>query len=148
VNIYRNTFATLIKFCQTFITNNPGYTGLSYFDFDTAGALNTYPANDVLGLSAFELEEINGQQVATALIGVSTVDDVSYLRLREIADKLYDLLQPEAKILMVNASNGNVIGYLTVMSGTAVYPLAKADNRPGIFVAFRAGLSKTATLSP
>lgn len=130
MGIYLNTKASLLKYCNDFKTRHD--FALDVFDLDSHASVNELPAEDLIGVAEYSIENDAGLYTATCQIFVSTqADDQNLKRLSPIIDKLFDELQVDTILQIVTASEGEDYGKLKVYNSVVVFPVARnAKARP------------------
>jgi len=124
---YVNTYASLVKFLQGFITENA--PGGEFLDFDQHADIDKLPAKDVIGLRGFSVDVSSATMGVQVLFCLTTYDDKSGFRHRALTDKLFTALLPTKNIPYVDADTGAVLGYLVANDETSVLPITKASTR-------------------
>lgn len=126
---YVNTYASLVKFVQDFITNNATQSGTQFLDFDQHADMDKLPPHDLVGLRGFSVDVSSITMEVQVLFCLTTYDDKSGFRHRALADKLFTALLPTKKVPYVDADTGNVLGYLIANNATSVLPVSKDSTR-------------------
>ena len=130
MNEYRDTFASLIRFCGDFAQEAKGLGyDLEVMNLDAAGAPAEWPKKDVIGVAEYLLTLDDGNIVVTNMFVVSTVEDTNNFRLNDMLNRLLNKLIPGMRIKLLNASTGATRGFLAVTNGTRVTPPEKSGTR-------------------
>ena len=130
MNEYRDTFASLIRFCGEFAEEVKGLGyDLEVMNLDAAGAPNEWPRKDVIGVAEFLLTLDDGNIVVTNMFVVSTVEDTNNFRLNDLLNRLLNKLIPGMRVKLVSANSGQTRGFLVVTNGTRVTPPEKTGTR-------------------
>lgn len=130
MNEYRDTFASLIRFCQDFAFSMEGSGfSLKVMNLDAMNDPQEWPNQDVVGMAEFDFELDDGTIGVDMMIAISTVEDTNNFRLNDIMNRLVNLLIPGRRISLYDASNGKLRGFLAVQNGTRVAPPMKAKTR-------------------
>lgn len=119
---YANIYASLVKFL-TLIPSAP-----QYVDLDEHVGLDNIPDGDFLSTRGLSVAADVTMEV-DVLIGVSTVDDIGMFRHRGWIDQLFSRLQPGQSLPFLDATSGAELGYLKVLDGTHVTPVARTQTR-------------------
>lgn len=130
MNEYRDTFASLIRFCQDFSAEMQGNgVSLKVMNLDAMNDPQEWPDQDVIGIAEFDFALDDGTIGVDMMIAVSTVEDTNNFRLNEIMNRLVNLVIPGRRINLYDGENGRLRGYLAVQNGTRVAPPMKAKTR-------------------
>lgn len=123
MNEYRDSRASLIRFCRDFAEEMKAKSiNLEVIDFDTAGEPQMWPKSDVIGIGEFTFTLDDGNIEVEVAIAVSTVEDKNNFRLADIMNHLVNKLIPGMRVKLLNASSGQTRGFLVVTNGTQVAP--------------------------
>lgn len=130
MNEYRDTFASLIRFCQDFSTDMAasGFN-LKVMNLDAMADPQEWPDQDVIGVAEFDFELDDGTIQVDLMVAVSTFEDTNNFRLNELLNHLVNRLLPNQRIKLLNANNGAARGFLYVRNGTRVAPPFKSTTR-------------------
>lgn len=130
MNEYRDTFASLIRFCGDFAdeVKGVGYD-LEVMNLDAAGAPGEWPKKDVVGVAEYIFTLDDGNIAVSNMFVISTVEDTNNFRLNDMLNRLVNKLIPGMRIKLLNASSGQTRGYLSVTNGTRVTPPEKSGTR-------------------
>lgn len=123
MNEYKDSFSSLLKFCSDFATDAQGKGwNIQVMNFDAGGDPKTWPQQDTIGLSEFDLELNDGTIEISAMLVLSTWNDPNGFRLADQMNMLVNRLLPGCPIKLVNASTSALRGILAVRNGTHVAP--------------------------
>lgn len=121
MNEYRDSRASLIRFCRDFADEMRGHgVDMDVIDFDTSGEPQTWPKKDVIGMGEFTFTLNDGSIEIDVALGLSTVEDTNNFRLADITNRLVNKLIPGMRIVLMNASSGQTRGFLGITNGTRV----------------------------
>ncbi len=130
MNEYRDTFASLIRFCQDFALDMQGRgVNLKVMNLDAMNDPQEWPDQDVIGIAEFDFGIDDGTLGVDMMIAVSTVEDTNNFRLNDVMNQLVNLLIPGRRINLYDGANGKLRGFLAVQNGTRVAPPMKAKTR-------------------
>lgn len=138
---YQNFRASILNFCKVYGDAN----GLQVVDMDAHADMRQLPPVDVIGPFQLDMEVDDGTAIITTMIGVSTVADTNLVRLFGHIDDLFNLMLPDQRIPIWDASNPNALtrfGTMTAMNGTKIMPVYNTKERPMQFIAARFGTDK------
>lgn len=129
-NEYRDTFASLLRFCKDFTTDATGYGwNLEVKNFDASGDPQTWPAQDCIGISEFDFELNDGTIEVSVMIILSTFEDTNNFRLTEQMNQLVNRLIPGQGVKLYNSTTGALRGHFAVRNGTRVAPPLDLETR-------------------
>jgi len=121
MNEYRDSRASLIRFCRDFADEMVGRgIEMDVIDFDTAGEPQTWSKKDVIGIGEFTFTLNDGNIEIDVALGLSTVEDTNNFRLADLTNMLVNKLVPGMRIKLLNASSGQTRGFLAITNGTRV----------------------------
>lgn len=130
MNEYRDTFASLIRFCQDFAAGMQGSgINLKVMNLDAINDPQEWPDQDVIGVAEFDFALDDGTIEVDMMVAVSTVEDTNNFRLNEIMNQLVNLVIPGRRINLYDGSNGRLRGFMAVQNGTRVAPPMKVKTR-------------------
>lgn len=139
VDMYVNHQVSLYKYLNTFAAQMVTATYLKsdyeLFNFDAFADLDNIPDKDILGVSQFNIDSDSGLFIVSAMLGISTYDDINLARLDRMIGRLFEKLESGQLVPFVEESSGNQIGVMRVLNGTSVLPVVKTRTRPLKFVA-------------
>jgi hypothetical protein len=139
MNEYRDTHASILRFCRDFADEmrGQGYD-IEVIDMDTAGEPGVWPKKDVIGPAEFNFTLNDGLIEVECAIGVSTLEDTNLFRMRDQLNRVLNKLIPGMRIKLLNASTGQTRGLLVVRNGTQVAAPFQSNTRAvqGIMVSF------------
>lgn len=118
-NLYKNFYASLLKFCQDFndAMTAKGYK-LAVVNFDAHADIDTLPSDDCVGIMNFALTVDDHFTTIRCLVGVVTNDDTNLFRLHDLSGELLDWLLPTRRIEIVDHEDGSHIGWMIIQNGT------------------------------
>ena len=121
MNEYRDTFASLLRFCRDFSDEMKAYGyDLEVINFDASESPQMWPERDVVGIAEFEFELDDGSILVQNIFAVSTFEDTNNFRLNEIMGLLTNKVIPGSRMKLYDANSGKVRGFLIVRNGTRV----------------------------
>lgn len=126
-NILNILESTVLAFCNQLkqaVNTQLGHN-LEIVLFDTAPEEEELPNSDVIGPYNLEFEVDSHFITGTFLLGISTLNDPSLFRLREISSFMLDTVLPESKIQLYNAEGTPILGNLVVMDKVTILPTNK-----------------------
>ena len=130
MNEYRDTFASLIRFCQDFSAEMQGNgVNLKVMNLDAMNDPQEWPNQDVIGLSEFDFNLDDGTIGVELMLAVSTVEDTNNFRLNDIVNRLVNLVVPGRRVNLYDGATGKLRGFMVVQNGTRVAPPMRAKTR-------------------
>lgn len=147
MDVYNDVAASLLKYCNDFITRNSINATFKVYDFDAFGAESELPPENLIGIAEYSIENVDRQYYATCMLVVCTkASDDALKLLRSTVGQLFkDLPVDKKTISIVGATTGTVTGNFVVMDNIKVLPVARTDTRPLQMIAVSFG---TAFLTP
>lgn len=119
-----------------------------FFDMDTHATEQSLPDHSYVAQRGFSLEVDEHLVRMDAFVGVSILNDVNLTQHDNVLDAIFDSFLPTAKLPVYHQTTGLKIGEFTVLNGTEVLPMAKADQRPLQFVGVALTTDLTVNLVP
>lgn len=119
--------STVLAFCNRLkdTANAQLNTNLSVVLFDTAPEEEELPKTDLIGSYNLEFKVDSHFIDGTFLLGVSTLNDPSLFRLRQITSFVLDECLPEKTIQLYNADGNPILGNLVILDEVSVLPTNK-----------------------
>lgn len=119
MNEYRDTFASVLRFCRDFSDEMKSHGfDLEVINFDAASSPQMWPNKDVVGVAEFNLELNDGTIEVQTIFAVSTIEDTNNFRMNEIVNYLLNSLLPGSAIKLYDAQTGKLRGRLAIRNGT------------------------------
>jgi hypothetical protein len=130
MNEYRDTFSSVLKFCNDFAAEMKGRGwDMKVVNFDAANDPQTWPSSDVVGVSEFDFELDDGTIGVSMMLVISTVEDTNNFRLTEIMNQMVNKTIPGKRMSLVDGASGRTRGFLVVQNGTRVAPPLDLETR-------------------
>jgi hypothetical protein len=137
--LVENAWVSLVAFIQTLrdkleadgVLNDP-----KYIEWDAHASIMDLPASDLIGLSAFAVSDDANVAVINCAVGVATYNEENLFRLRKASAILFEALRPTKVIPYLDATTGDRLGEIKLISGTSAHPVARADVRSLQFTQF------------
>jgi hypothetical protein len=107
--------------------NKPDRT--QYIDWDANSDIQKLPATDLVGISAFSINNEEKLHRVTFGVLVGTMNDPNLFRISEYVDLYYGLMQPEEEFLIYHPETGMEIGKALFTNGAAVHPINRFETR-------------------
>lgn len=145
---YNDIQRSLLAYCNNFLQRNNLDTddGANWdvFDFDVPTVNHEMPANNVIGIADYSIENTGDKYHVTCMVMVCTLStDTKLENLRSAIGGLFAELRPGAtgETLTVVDESGTKRGYFTVMDEVMVSPVATTKTRPiqGIAISLGVG---------
>lgn len=130
MNEYRDSFASLMRFCRDFADEmvGAGYD-LEVMNLDAAGGPSDWPKKDVIGVAEYTFTLNDGNIRVQNMFALSTVEDTNNFRLNDLMNRLVNKLIPGMRIKLLHATSGATRGFLVVTNGTRVTPPEPSKTR-------------------
>lgn len=126
---FENVYASLVSFCQDFITTEA--PGAEFVDFDQHATIGTLPKKDLIGLRSLAIDFSTPTFDVEVLFCVSTEPgtDASLFRHRALLGGLLPRLMPSCNIPYLDAETGMRLGQLNIANGTQLVAMSRVDIR-------------------
>jgi hypothetical protein len=112
----------------SFINENKP-AGTEYIDWDEGSDIQSLPSTDLVGLSAFSINNEGKLHRITFGVIAGTLNDPNLFRISEYTDFFYRLMQPEQEFPIYHPDTGLEIGKAIFTNGAAVHPLNRFETR-------------------
>lgn len=145
-DLYNNIAQSIIKFAVDFVEAHPG---CQFLDWDEHANIHELPESDLAGPAGIGMvDEGGGLYSIVFSIGVSTQNDPSLFRLRQMMSELYGLLSPGQQIALYDHEQNAPLSWMIVQSPVAVTPVTRTEVRPLQFIELQATVNPFAASTP
>lgn len=130
MNEYRDTHASILRFCSDFAQEMKtwGYD-LQVENLDAFGSPKEWPQKDVIGPQEFHFAiDEHTISMSVALV-VSTIDDSQNFRQADILNHCLNHLLPGKVLDLYDAKSGAKRGLMVVANGSEIAPPLEAETR-------------------
>ena len=146
-DIYRHSQASLLAFIAEVAGQFTTEYGVTFtpVNLDAVGAPEELPAGHILGVSEFSLTghgDAHAVDSCSAIVHVGVENDPNNMLVSQVVSRLFDRLQPQRLIPMVNAGTGAPIGNFQIVGPTLALPVDRTStNKVLVGITLQAGLA-------